>query len=217
MQNLLFITIVVACCQLSLAQNQPMDSVSYSLGVVMSKSLQDQGLNDIDAGSLADGIADLINGNELKITEMNARRIIDEYFKNKKRDQYAGIIAEGEAFLNENGARPEVTTLESGLQYEVLKSGDGPSPTSASQVTVHYEGKLLDGTIFDSSIKRGQPTSFGVRQVISGWTEALQLMKVGDKWKLFIPPNLAYGERGAPPKIDPFATLIFEVELLEIK
>ncbi len=131
--------------------------------------------------------------------------------------KYGDQKAEGEAFLLENAKRPEVTVLESGLQYEVLKAGKGKKPTAESTVKVHYAGTLLDGTEFDSSYKRGEPTTFGVTQVIKGWTEALQLMPVGSKWKLYIPYNLAYGERGAGQDIPPYATLVFEVELLGIE
>lgn len=124
--------------------------------------------------------------------------------------------AAGEAFLAENGKRPEVTTTASGLQYEVLAEGNGDMPTAGDQVTVHYTGKLIDGTVFDSSVERGQPATFGVTQVIPGWVEALQKMKVGSKWRLFIPSNIAYGPQGAGGVIGPNATLIFDVELLQI-
>ena len=126
-------------------------------------------------------------------------------------------MKEGQVFLEKNGAREEVTTTASGLQYEVLKAGDGPSPAETDEVTVHYHGTLINGKVFDSSVERGQPASFPVNRVIAGWVEALQLMKVGDKWKLFIPSDLAYGPRGAGNDIGPNATLIFEVELLGIK
>lgn len=219
MQNLLAATMIfVVSFNCSFAQNQSMDSVSYSLGVIMSKSLQDQGFNEIDPASFADGILDLINGVDLKINEVDAKRIVNSYFREKKKAQFSDVVEESETFLSRNAARPEVTTLPSGLQYEVLKSGTGTENAKiSSKVVVHYEGRLVDGTIFDSSIKRGQPITFGVSQVISGWTEALQLMVPGDKWKLAIPSDLAYGDQGSPPKIKPFSALIFEVELLEIK
>ena len=219
MQNLLVTALITAVFyNFTFAQNQSMDTVSYSLGVVMSKNLKEQGFDEVDANALATGISDLLSGKELKVTEKDARRIVNEYFSNKKKEQFAPIIAESEKFLAENAARSEVTTLPSGLQYEVINSGEGENnPQPSSRVTVHYEGRLVDGTVFDSSVKRGNPATFGVTQVISGWTEALQLMVPGDKWRLFIPHNLAYGDRGAPPKIQPYAALVFEVELLEIK
>ena len=158
-----------------------------------------------------------MNGDSLKVDIASAQRIVNEHFQKQKQAKHQGTIDAGKKFLAENGARPEVKTLPSGLQYEVLTAGpEGPSPAASDKVTVHYQGTLLDGTVFDSSVKRGQPASFGVGQVISGWTEALQLMKVGDKWKLFIPYDLAYGERGAGRDIGPFSTLVFEVELLGI-
>ena len=126
------------------------------------------------------------------------------------------MIEQGAAFLKKNGERAEVTTLKSGLQYEVIKEGDGPSPKATDKVTTHYHGTLIDGTVFDSSVQRNEPATFPVNGVIPGWVEALQLMKVGSKWRLFVPYNLAYGERGAGQAIKPFSTLIFEVELLKI-
>ena len=201
--------------QVLFAQNQSMDSLSYSFGVMVASNLKDQGIKDLDANSVALAITDVMNGEPLKVDLNSAKSIINTFFKEKQMEQYKGTIEEGKKFLAENAKRAEVTTLPSGLQYEVLQEGpEGPSPTATTKVTVHYEGKLLNGTVFDSSYKRGQPTSFGVNQVISGWTEALQLMKAGDKWKLFIPYDLAYGERKAGNDITPFSTLVFEVELI---
>ena len=134
-----------------------------------------------------------------------------------KAKEHEGIIKEGKEFLAANAKRPEVKTLPSGLQYEVMKEGTGAIPTAQDKVSVHYHGTLIDGTKFDSSVERGEPAEFGVTQVIPGWVEALQLMKTGSKWKLFIPSNLAYGERAAGAVIKPFSTLVFEVELLDIK
>ncbi len=203
--------------QLTVAQNQSMDSLSYSLGLMMASNLKDQGFENVDPQSMASGIADYLGGDSLKIDIASAQKIVNDYFQEQKRAKHKVNIEAGKKFLAENGARAEVKTTASGLQYEVLTAGpEGPSPNASDKVTVHYTGTLLDGTVFDSSVKRGQPATFGVGQVIGGWTEALQLMKVGDKWKLFIPSNLAYGERGAGKEITPFSTLIFEVELLEI-
>lgn len=193
-----------------------MDSISYSLGLLMAQSLKKQGITDLDASSFSKGVKDMTSGNELDINLEEANRIVQEYMQGQQSKQYADVIKAGEQFLAENAKRPEVTKLPSGLQYEVLQEGDGPKPTPQDKVTVHYEGKLLDGTIFDSSIKRGQPATFGVTQVIQGWVQGLQLMPQGSKWRLYIPYNLAYGERGAGDQIGPYATLIFDVELIKI-
>ena len=142
--------------------------------------------------------------------------MIQDYFTKQQAAASEGIIKAGADFLAENGKRKGVTTTKSGLQYEILKKGNGPIPAATDNVETHYHGTLLDGTVFDSSVERGQPISFGVNGVIAGWTEALQLMNVGSKWKLYIPYNLAYGERGAGQSIGPYSTLIFEVELLKI-
>jgi FKBP-type peptidyl-prolyl cis-trans isomerase FklB len=201
------------------AQNEPttMDSTSYSLGVLMAQSLKDQGVSGLNWEQLTQGIADVLEDRELKISVMDANTRMQEYFKGLQAKRFESIIQAGEQFLAENGQRAEVTTLESGLQYEILQEGDGPIPADTNRVTVHYTGKLLDGTVFDSSVERGQPATFGVTQVIKGWVEALQLMPKGSKWRLFIPYDLAYGERGAGQKIPPYSMLIFDVELLEIE
>lgn len=193
-----------------------MDSVSYSLGILVAQNLKQQGVSDIDATRLAKGIDDVINDNELEISLDDANQMVQAYMKTQQAKQYESVIEEGEKFLKENAQREEVTELESGLQYEVLQEGKGETPTASDRVTVHYTGKLLDGTVFDSSVERGEPATFGVTQVIKGWVEALQLMKPGARWRLYIPYHLAYGERGAGPKIGPYQTLIFEVELLKI-
>ena len=201
------------------AQNEieKMDSVSYSLGVLMAQSLKDQGVSGLDWNQLAKGLGDVLDGNDLQIPVENANGIIQGYFQGLQSKKFESVIKAGEQFLAENGKRPEVTTTESGLQYEILKAGDGPIPVDTNRVTVHYTGKLLDGTVFDSSVERGEPTTFGVTQVIQGWVEGLQLMPKGSKWRLYIPYNLAYGERGAGPKIGPYSTLVFDIELLEIQ
>ncbi|MEZ4988599.1 MAG: FKBP-type peptidyl-prolyl cis-trans isomerase, partial [Saprospiraceae bacterium] len=142
--------------------------------------------------------------------------IVQQYMSDKQAEQYASVKTDGAAFLKENAQRAGVTTTASGLQYEVLAPGSGAKPTPADKVTVHYHGTIIDGTVFDSSVQRNSPATFGVTQVIQGWVEGLQLMSMGAKYKFFIPYDLAYGERGAGPKIPPFSTLIFEVELLKI-
>lgn len=211
-------SILAFCLMLTIYSNAQtnMDSLSYSLGVLMAQSLQKQGISEIDAASYTKGVQDMIAGGELDIDLSKANQIVQEYMQGQQAKQYEGIINEGKEFLSQNGQREEVTVLESGLQYEVLKAGDGPKPQPSDRVTVHYHGTLLDGTVFDSSVDRGQPATFGVTQVIQGWVEGLQLMPQGSKWRLFIPYNLAYGERGAGGKIGPYSTLIFDVELLKI-
>ncbi len=196
--------------------NTKMDSVSYSLGVLMAQNLKQQGFDAIDAASLTKGFEDVLKGNPLKVDPEQANEIVSDYMQSKQAKKFEATIAAGKKFLEENAKRTGVVELPSGLQYEVIKEGTGAKPTANDQVTVHYEGKLIDGTVFDSSVKRGEPATFGVTQVIQGWVEALQLMPEGAKWKLYIPYDLAYGERGAGQQIGPYSTLIFEVELLKI-
>jgi len=194
-----------------------MDSISYSLGVLVAQNLKQQGMEEVDATSLADAVNDVLTGKPLKIPLEKAQTMFQEHMQKQSERANAGVIAEGQAYLAANAKKAGVKTTESGLQYEVINEGAGASPTSDQQVTVHYEGTLIDGTVFDSSYKRNSPATFGVTQVIGGWVEALQMMKPGDKWKLTIPHELAYGERGAPPSIPPFATLVFTVEMLSIQ
>ena len=200
------------------AQNltNSMDSLSYSVGVLVAQNLKQQGLDKVNSEVLAKAISDVLANNKLDIELPEANATVQEYMQNKQQMAGKDNMEEGEAFLAENGARAEVTTTASGLQYEVLTEGEGKSPKATDKVTVHYVGKLLNGTTFDSSVDRGQPATFGLNQVIAGWTEGVQLMKEGSKYRFFIPSNLAYGERGAGNDIGPGATLIFEVELLEI-
>ena len=198
------------------AQDTDMDSVSYSLGVLMAQNLTQQGFDKVDGNSMAAAINDVMAGGELKIDAQRANSIIQQYLSEKQVAQFGEVKTAGEEFLAANAERPEVTVTESGLQYEVLQDADGPKPTAADKVTVHYHGTLIDGTVFDSSVDRGEPAAFGVTQVIKGWIEGLQLMPTGSKYKFYIPQDLAYGDRGAGPKIAPFSALIFEVELIEI-
>ena len=176
------------------------------------KQFEDINLNNFEAG-----IKDVLEKDvEAKISDNQAQAIIQSYFTKKQQQQSESVIEEGINFLRENGKREGVTTLASGLQYEVISNGTGPKPTIEDNVTTHYHGTLIDGTVFDSSVDRGEPASFPVGGVIKGWTEALQLMSVGSKWKLYVPYDLAYGERGAGPQIGPYSTLIFDVELISI-
>jgi FKBP-type peptidyl-prolyl cis-trans isomerase len=203
--------------------NDPAAKFSYALGLEIGASLKQLGA-EIDMDVFARGVEDNLKGNEPLLTPQQAAEIKQEFFKKlqaeraeRNKDLAEKNRKEGEKFLAENKKKDGVTTTASGLQYEVLTEGDGPTPKATDQVTVHYRGTLIDGTEFDSSYNRGEPVTFPVQGVIAGWTEALQLMKVGSKYRLFIPSNLAYGERGAGQVIGPNATLIFEVELLEIK
>ncbi len=193
------------------------DSLSYAYGVFIAEQLKTQGVKDINDKILSGAIKKQMEGsNDIMTLEM-ARMFIGEYQNKAKGQAGADNKLAGAAFLAENGRKKGVTTTASGLQYEVINSGDGPSPTISSKVKTHYHGTLINGEVFDSSVERGEPISFPVNGVIKGWTEALQLMKVGDKWRLFIPSDLAYGTRGAGGKIGPNAALIFEVELLGIE
>ena len=193
-----------------------MEKVSYSLGVNVAKSVKAQGLETIDSQAIAKAFADVFDGKELEISEEEANLILQEYFTKLNNKAQEANVAAGKQFLESNAKKDGVVTTASGLQYEVITKGDGAMPKETDQVTVHYHGTLIDGTVFDSSVDRGQPATFPVNGVIKGWVEALQLMKVGSKYKLFIPSDLAYGERGAGGAIGPNATLIFEVELISI-
>lgn len=195
----------------------PDDKMSYAIGVMMASSAQAQGIDSLQLAAVTAAFKDVFSGQDLKIPREEASRTVQQYVQQKQEARKAEMKAEGAAFLEANKLREGVQETESGLQYKVLKEGSGPSPEATDKVTVHYIGKLADGTVFDSSIERGEPVTFGVSQVIEGWTEALQLMQEGDKWEVYIPYNLAYGERGAGGQIPPFATLVFEVELLDVE
>jgi FKBP-type peptidyl-prolyl cis-trans isomerase FklB len=193
-----------------------LDSVSYSLGVNIGENIKKQ-FEDINLDNFEAGIKDVLEKElQAKISDNQAQAIINNYFSKKQKKESESMIKEGANYLQENAKREGVTTLPSGLQYEVIKDGTGSIPTLEDNVTTHYHGTLVDGTVFDSSVDRGEPASFPVGGVIKGWTEALQLMSVGSKWKLYVPYDLAYGERGAGAQIGPYSTLIFEVELISI-
>lgn len=194
-----------------------MDKVSYALGLSLGNNLLSSGITALNVEKFSKGVQDVLEQNQPEISYQEAQNVINEYFQNLQAKLSEKTIAEGKAFLETNGKRPEVITLKSGLQYEIIKEGNGAVPTANNTVNVHYHGTLIDGTVFDSSVRRGEPATFGVTQVIAGWVEALQLMPVGSKWKLYIPSNLAYGAQGAGQHIGPHTTLIFEVELLGIE
>ncbi|MEI8271355.1 MAG: FKBP-type peptidyl-prolyl cis-trans isomerase [Paludibacter sp.] len=193
-----------------------MDKVSYALGLSLGNNLLNSGVTALNYAKFAKGIQDVMEQNAPEISYEDAQTVINDFFQELQSKVAEIALSHGKAFLAENAKRPEVLSLASGLQYEVITEGAGAKPKSSDSVKVHYHGSLLDGTVFDSSVNRGEPATFGVTQVISGWVEALQLMPVGSKWRLFIPSELAYGAQGAGQSIVPHSTLIFEVELLEI-
>ncbi len=194
------------------------DSVSYAWGVNLGTYLKSQGYKSINFDIMNAALADMLNGKDLKFNDELARKLITDYGQVLMASKGEENRKESAAFLEANKKKEGVVTLPDGLQYIIMKKGNGPIPKSTDKVSVHYHGTLIDGTVFDSSVDRGQPAEFGVTQVIKGWTEALQLMPVGSKWKLFIPADLAYGDHPRPGgPIGPGMALIFEVELLEIK
>ena len=201
----------------SLNINAQMDSISYSIGVIIAQNLQKQDITDVKSDDVAAGLADVLNGNDLKISVEEADRIFGEYVEGKKAAMFEGNKSAGEEFLATNGKRAEVKTMPSGLQYEVITQGVGENAQLSNTVKVHYHGTLIDGTVFDSSVDRGEPIEFPLGNVIKGWQEGLSYMNVGSKYKLFIPYDLAYGAQGAGAAIGPFSALIFDVELIEIK
>ena len=197
--------------------------MSYALGMSMGHNFKGTGIKTLNSADFAAGVASVYDGVKPEMTFDEAKRIVNEYFAKIEAEMQAEAAKQGEvnrkngeAFLTENAKREGIKVTESGLQYEVLESGKGDSPKASDNVEVHYTGKLIDGTVFDSSVERGVPASFGVTQVIPGWVEALQLMHEGDKWRLYIPSDLAYGPNGAGGVIGPNMTLIFDVELLRV-
>lgn len=194
-----------------------MDKFSYAIGLGIGQNLLSMGAKGIAVDDFAQAIKDVLEGNQTAISHTEARDIVNKYFAELEEKMNAANIEAGKKFLEENKKREGVVTLPSGLQYEVITEGNvGRYAKATDQVQCHYEGTLIDGTLFDSSIKRGQPATFGVNQVIPGWVEALQLMPEGAKWKLYIPSDLAYGVQGAGEMIPPHSTLVFEVELQKI-
>ena len=224
---LICLTMAIAVSSLAQAKeitnNKSMDKVSYALGLGIGQQLAQMGATDLNVDDFAQSIKDVLQGNELKVSHREAQQIVEDYFAKKEQAMNAeraekGKTAKvaGEKYLAENAQKEGIITTPSGLQYKILKEGNGKKPSAKDKVKCHYEGFLIDGTVFDSSVQRGEPAVFGLQQVIAGWTEGLQLMQEGAKYRFFIPYRLAYGEGGAGQLIPPFATLIFDVELIEV-
>ncbi len=233
--RLIKVSLLVAIIGLASCQNKPgavtkkelktaLDSVSYAIGMDVARNVKSS-FDDFENDLFIQGYNNVIDSTDILLDQTQAQQVVQAYFQKKQQEEVAKRKAEGEKnkvegaqFLTENLAKEGVKVTESGLQYKVLKEGTGAKPAADSKVKVHYHGTLIDGTVFDSSVDRGEPTEFGVNQVIKGWTEGLQLMKEGAKYKFFIPQDLAYGANPRPGgAIKPYATLIFDVELLEIK
>lgn len=193
-----------------------MDKFSYGLGMGIGQNLLSMGVKNISVEDFVKGIKDVLSGAKTEMTHSEAQKVVNEHFQKLAEEAYAQNKASGEAFLAANAKKEGVVVLPSGLQYEVITEGNGKKPSATDRVQCHYEGTLIDGTVFDSSIKRGEPAVFGVNQVIKGWVEALQLMQEGAKWRLYIPYNMAYGEHGAGEMIPPYSALIFDVELIKV-
>ena len=193
-----------------------MNKISYALGMSIAHNILASGVKDFNAEDFSKALEAVINGQKTEMTLDEAQNLLKDYFTKIQQEQIQEFKAAGETFLAENAKKEGVVTLPSGLQYKVIKEGTGAKPTATDVVECHYEGKLINGVVFDSSYQRGQTATFGVNQVIQGWVEALQLMNEGSKWQLFIPYNLAYGESGAGQQIPPYAALIFDVEVIKI-
>lgn len=194
-----------------------MDKISYALGLSIGNNFKASGVNSISVEDFVAGLNDVLADKDPQISYEDAKVVINEYFMKLQQERFENNKAAGAEFLKINGCREDVTTLPSGLQYQVLVMGDGPKPTLSDSVKCHYHGTLINGVVFDSSVNRGEPAVFPLGRVIKGWTEILQLMPVGSKWRVTIPYDLAYGERGAGQAIEPYSTLIFDIELLGIE
>ena len=200
-----------------------MDKVSYALGLGIGRQLSQMGADNLDIDDFAKAIKDILSGNEPAVGDAEAQTLVKDFFEKQEAKQRAAAAEKfkdtkekGEKYLAENAKKEGVVTLPSGLQYQIIKEGNGRKPTATDKVKCHYEGMLIDGTLFDSSIQRGEPATFPLNGVIAGWTEGLQLMQEGAKYRFFIPYNLGYGEHGAGASIPPFAALVFDVELIEV-
>lgn len=212
------------CIRLTIYYNKKMDKLSYALGLGIGQQLKQMGLKDhLNIEDFAESIVDVLNDNELKVSNAEGQQIVNAFFQKLEAEQRAAAAEagkaakeEGEKFLAENAKKEGVTVTKSGLQYEILAEGNGKKPKATDTVRCHYEGRLLDGSVFDSSYKRNEPADFGLQQVIAGWTEGVQLMSEGAKYRFYIPYLLAYGEGGAGAMIPPFSALIFDVELIKV-
>ena len=193
-----------------------MDKVSYALGLSIGNNFQSSGIKQLQVADFVKGLEDVLGEKQPAISYEEAKQVINDYFMKLQQERLEINKQAGAEFLEINRHKAGVVELPSGLQYEILKQGTGAKPSANDKVKCHYHGTLINGTVFDSSVQRGEPATSGVSQVIPGWVEALQLMPVGSKWRLFIPSNLAYGEHGAGDVIEPNSTLIFDVELLDI-
>ncbi len=193
------------------------DSLSYAIGISIGESLKQDNLESLNTDILVSAMRSTLAKDSMKMSMQTAQQTIQQFMMIAEKKKGEKNLADGQKFLEENKKKPGVVTLPSGLQYMIMKQGDGPKPAATDKVKTNYHGTLIDGKVFDSSVERGEPATFAVNQVIPGWTEALQLMPVGSKWKLFVPANLAYGERGAGKTIGPNTALVFEVELLSIE
>ena len=193
-----------------------MEKLSYALGMVIGHNLKGMGVDSIDAGEFGQAVADVLGGNATKLADNEAQQVVSTFLQKQQQEAGKAVREAGERFLAENAAKEGVTVLPSGLQYVVLAEGKGSKPKATDRVKCHYEGRLTDGTVFDSSYRRGEPAVFPLNGVIAGWTEGVQLMAEGAKFRFFIPYSLAYGERGAGQSIPPYAALVFDVELIEV-
>ena len=193
-----------------------MDKISYALGLGIGQQLKSMNIENFSCEAFAQSVNDVLSGAKTMMTAVEAQKLLNGYFQEKEARDARKNIEAGKAYLEKNGGRKGVTTTASGLQYEVLTEGTGRSPKATDRVRCHYEGRLTDGTVFDSSYQRGEPADFGLNQVIPGWTEGVQLMKEGAKFRFHIPYLLGYGEQGAGASIPPYSTLVFDVELIKV-
>ncbi len=193
-----------------------MENLSYALGMVIGHNLKGMGVKNLNATQFAQAVTDVLEGHATLLADNEAQRIVTDFLQKQQAEAGKAVREEGEHYLAENAQKEGVTVLPSGLQYVVLTEGTGAKPKATDRVKCHYEGRLTDGTVFDSSYRRGEPAVFPLNGVIAGWTEGVQLMGEGAKFRFFIPYQLAYGERGAGQSIPPYAALVFDVELLEV-